>query len=66
MKIETETYVANLIFIKFPGITWNGQEFKAFLRKIASFTDTKFAANKNTSELLIQWKQMLVGYTDPR
>ena len=31
MKSETETYAAQLTFMQLPAITWNDQEFKAFL-----------------------------------
>ena len=34
MKSETETYVAHLIFMQLPGITWNNQELKTFLTKM--------------------------------
>ena len=34
MKSETETYVAHLIFMQLPGITWNNPELKAFLTKM--------------------------------
>ena len=34
MKSITETYASYLIFMRLPGITWNDQEFKVFLKKM--------------------------------